>query len=144
MLWLWGMTAIANAGCPTAFDLGWMTGLWRHVDGAHQIEELWSAPGGGTLIGHGRTIHNGATAFFEHLMVRPSAADCPEYVAWPAGASPTVFAYVRHHGTEVVFEAPEHDWPQRITYRRSGDTLVATATDFTASKTVTTTLQLVP
>jgi hypothetical protein len=42
------------------------------------------------------------------------------------GAKPTVFRMITGSDGEVVFENPEHDFPQRIIYRReSADALFA-------------------
>ena len=41
------------------------------------------------------------------------------------GRAPTAFRLVEVSGQRAVFENPGHDFPQRIIYRREGDTLHA-------------------
>lgn len=40
------------------------------------------------------------------------------YIAQPSGRPPTPFRLLRIGEHEAVFENPEHDFPQRITYSR--------------------------
>ena len=40
-------------------------------------------------------------------------------------ATPVTFRLTKQTGNEVVFENPEHDFPQTILYRRTGDQLYA-------------------
>ena len=48
------------------------------------------------------------------------------YVAKPSqNAAETFFKLVKSSPNEAIFENPEHDFPQRIIYRRSGDKITA-------------------
>lgn len=48
------------------------------------------------------------------------------YLASPKGRQPaTPFKMIEMAANKVVFENPEHDFPQRIIYEREGDTLTA-------------------
>jgi hypothetical protein len=40
------------------------------------------------------------------------------YIASPSGQATTTFSLLRVSDTEVVFENPAHDFPQRVIYRK--------------------------
>ena len=111
----------------TITDLGWMSGDWKTPAGGRaQIEEHWTLPAGGTMLGMGRTIVGGKTVEFEYLRIE-QRADGIFYVASPQGRPPTDFKLTHLTGQEVVFENPEHDFPKRIIYIKNSDgSLVAT------------------
>ena len=102
--------------------LAWMAGCWR-ADGAEPGSvEQWTAPAGGTMLGMSRTVRGGRTAEFEFMQLRHLADGTLAFVPQPAGRPPTVFRLLRLTQAEVVFENPEHDFPQRIGYARDGET----------------------
>jgi hypothetical protein len=116
--------AFADPRPAGAATLGWLAGEWR-MDGDTRVEEHWTTPEGGKLIGMGRTVAGGKTVFFEYLRIE-DRADGTYYVAQPLGRPPTDFKLVRATASEAVFENPAHDFPKRIHYRREADgTLVA-------------------
>ena len=49
------------------------------------------------------------------------------YLAWPSGQDPVEFTRTGSTTTSRVFQNPAHDFPDRISYKRSGDTLEAKA-----------------
>jgi hypothetical protein len=44
----------------------------------------------------------------------------------PGGRAPVLFPLVASGRTSATFENRAHDYPQRITYRRNGNVMVAT------------------
>lgn len=102
-------------------DLAWMSGDWETVPGRTQIDEHWTKPAGGSMIGMSRTVAGGKTVFFEYLRIETRGADI-YYVAHPKGRTPgTDFKLVKVNGQEAVFENPSHDFPKRIIYRKNAD-----------------------
>lgn len=102
-----------------------MSGTWIGESGSTTTEEHWTLPRGGTMLGVNRTINNDQTVFFEYLRIE-HRADGIYYLASPKGHQPpTPFKLVQHTETKdhgrVVFENPEHDFPQRIVYQREGE-----------------------
>jgi hypothetical protein len=112
-------------------DLGWLAGHWRSeergavtgsngtggtVTGGTVTEELWTTPAGGLMLGLNRQIRPGRRAAFEFLRIEESAEGI-RYVASPGGGPATAFPLARTAERRVVFENPEHDWPQVIEYR---------------------------
>jgi hypothetical protein len=107
-------------------DLAWMSGHWESVRGGRWTEESWSAPRGGVMLGHSRSGSNDALREFEFLRLQAGADGVPVYLAQPGGRPPVAFRLTARSGTGATFENPAHDFPQRIVYRRSGDSMVAT------------------
>jgi len=103
-------------------DLAWLSGDWQTAPGGRaRIEEHWTVPAGGTMIGMGRTVVGGKTAEFEFLRIEQRGDDI-YYVAIPNARCPqTDFKLTRLSGQEVVFENPAHDYPKRVMYRKNSD-----------------------
>jgi hypothetical protein len=105
---------------PTVEQLAWMSGSWEGTAGKASIEEHWTPVAGGTLFGVSRTIVEGKTVAFEFLRIE-ARADGIFYVAQPGGRLPTDFKLTRLEGSEAVFENLQHDFPQRIIYKKNAD-----------------------
>ena len=50
-------------------DLAWLAGAWVGTRGKSSIEERWSPPLGGAMLGVSRTVKGGAMVAFEYLRV---------------------------------------------------------------------------
>ncbi|HYV05147.1 MAG TPA: DUF6265 family protein [Blastocatellia bacterium] len=116
-----------NAAQKSSVDqVGWISGCWVSDDGKERIDEQWTKPGGQSMIGMSRTVAGGKTVFTEHIQIRERDGQLAYIVAIGMGAKPVVFRQIKHTDGEIVFENPEHDFPQRIIYRReSADKLFA-------------------
>ncbi len=100
-----------------------MQGCWGASGGAEAGSgEQWTSSAGGAMLGMGRTVRNGKMLDFEFFQIRETAPGKLAYIAQPGGAAPTTFHLIRDDAGEFVFENPAHDFPQRIIYRRVGDT----------------------
>jgi hypothetical protein len=110
----------------TVGDLAWMSGQWTAEESGRWTEESWSAPRGGVMLGHSRSGRGEALREFEFLRLQAGADGVPVYLAQPGGRPPVAFRLAAHERTGATFENPAHDFPQRIVYRRSGDSMVAT------------------
>ena len=105
-------------------DLGWIAGCWESSDKGVLISEQWMKPAGGMMMGMGRTVKSGKTTTFEFVRIVQDASGIA-YVAKPAeNATETPFKLVKWSAAEAIFENVEHDFPQRVIYRRSGDKLL--------------------
>ena len=115
---------------PTITDLSWMSGDWQTAPGGRrQIEEHWTKVAGGSMMGMSRTVAGDKTAEFEYLRIE-QRADGVYYVAHPKARCPgTDFKLTRASATEAVFENPQHDFPKRIIYRKSGDDSLTASID---------------
>ena len=105
--------------------LAWLQGCWRIDAGNRIVEEQWSAPRGGTLLGSSRTVRDGKTVEHEFVIVREVSDGRLAYEVSPSGRPSTVFISTTIDARSVVFENLQHDFPQRVAYERSGDELQA-------------------
>jgi hypothetical protein len=106
-------------------DLRWLSGCWEFTTGSRTVTEYWLPPKGGTMLGLSRTVSGGRTVEWEFVLLR-AGTNGLEYVARPSGQAEAVFTSTSVRADEVVFENPAHDFPQRITYRRTSEGLSAT------------------
>ncbi len=81
------------------------------------------APEGGMMLGISRVISEKDT-MFEFLRIARDG-DGVAYLASPRGKPAVAFPLVESAEGLAVFADPEHDFPQRITYRRDGDSMTA-------------------
>ena len=107
-------------------DLGWMSGRWETAVGGRWTEEVWSAPRGGVMLGYSRTGTGEAMREFEFLRLAAGADGVPAYLAQPGGGPAVAFRLTAHSRTSVTFDNPGHDFPQPISYVRTGNRMVAT------------------
>ena len=117
-----GMLPTASTQTQTINDLAWITGDWQSASsGRAQVEEHWTKPAGATMMGVSRTIVGEKTAEFEYLRIEQRAEGI-FYVAHPKARCPgTDFKLTKLSDREAVFENPEHDFPKRIIYQKTGD-----------------------
>jgi hypothetical protein len=104
--------------------LAWLQGCWEAVSDDRIIEEHWMAPRGESMLGVSRTIRDGSLVAYELLVVREQG-DRLALEAHPSGQPAAVFVSSGIGEQDVVFENPEHDFPQRVGYERQGDNLVS-------------------
>jgi hypothetical protein len=95
-------------------DLAWMSGHWAATVDGMEMEETWSAPGGGLLLGMHRDISSERTSFEFFRIVETK--DGIVYLTQPAGQPPTPFKLTESAEKRVVFSNPTHDFPKRIIY----------------------------
>lgn len=113
-----------SAGPDSSVD--WIAGHWCGEFGDKIIQELWLPPHGGVAVGLGRTLSADRTTGFEYFRIT-EIDGVQSFVAQPGGQPPTVFGRTDGGDRWIRFENPEHDFPQRIEYRRDGDSLHAVA-----------------
>ncbi len=113
------------AGAAELARLRWIAGCWEQRTATRVTQEHWNAPMGGLMLGTSRTVVRDVAREFEFLRIEPRDAGIA-YVAQPGGRPPTVFPAVSVTDTAVTFENLQHDFPQRVIYRRVGaDSLIA-------------------
>jgi hypothetical protein len=109
-------------------DAAWLSGYWLSCSDGDQVSETWSDVRGGTSLGVNFTLSKGE-ASWEFLRIGPSSAnkESISFYAAPSGQAPAEFplAPAKSASARLVFENPAHDFPQRVTYERSGDRLNA-------------------
>jgi hypothetical protein len=124
-LLLLAATMVSQAVSSSVGDLAWLSGCWQYSAGSRTVTEFWLPPDGGTMLGLSRTVSGGKTVEHEFLLLRVGGRGV-EYVARPSGQAEAVFTATKVGSDEVVFENPAHDFPTRITYRKTSGGVVAT------------------
>jgi hypothetical protein len=119
-----GAVALDAADVPAArasiADLGWMAGSWAGNEGKTQMDEHWTAPKGGAMLGLHRDVVGGKMVSFEFLRIEETPGGLA-YLSMPQGRPVTAFPLAKLEGKRVVFENPTHDFPQRIIYWLEAD-----------------------
>jgi hypothetical protein len=120
-------TPAAGQSATTVLEnLDWMSGCWLSESPRRSIEEHWMRPLGGTLFGVNRTVAGGRTVASEFLQIREVRPDTLGYVAAPSGQAVTTFLFEKASEGGVSFWNPDHDFPQRISYKLAAtDSLAA-------------------
>lgn len=134
----------ASPGQVSVEQLGWMSGRWESVSGSRWVEEQWSAPRGGTMFGFSRTGEGAALAEFEFLRLARDERGAIAYFAAPGGRLPVPFRLTSAGASSATFENPAHDFPQRIVYRRDGETMTATISAGDGGNAISWTYRRVP
>ncbi len=126
-----GVLSFGSAG---AEPLDFLEGHWRSAPGPEVSEEVWTDGAGGIHLGVNRSISGDRAQAFEYLRIVSDAAGDVQYCAQPGGGPGTCFRMVESGEHHAVFENPDHDFPQRIRYARSGNLLTATISDLEGSQ----------
>lgn len=122
-------------GSP-AERLEWMVGTWVSEEEGAVTTERWCRGEGGALVGDSTTRADGEVVHSEVLRIEGRGGRLV-YIASPSGQATTEFTGDARCGSdqgncsrscEAVFENPEHDFPNTLTYGRcvQNDLLVAT------------------
>lgn len=110
--------------------LRFMTGCWRGqfgsgAAGPGTIEEYYSTPTSNMIIGVTRFMRAGRTVDFEFTRIMASDSGVT-LMPQPRGRPPTSFRMTASDSSSALWENPQHDFPQKISYRRiAGDSIIA-------------------
>jgi hypothetical protein len=120
-----GGLARAEAEAPSGVnEITWLTGCWESQSGDRIVEEQWTVPRAGSMLGVGRTVKGNALVEYEFVAIR-ERDNRLVYIAHPSGQPSAEFTSTSISSDSVVFENPQHDFPQRIGYQRTRDGLDA-------------------
>jgi hypothetical protein len=133
-----GRREVPRAGASPAKEVGiedlrFMSGCWRGTFASSErsgtIEEHYTDPASNLMLGTTRYLVEGAAVEFEFTQIR-RVGDGVELLPYPGGvASEHAFRLTSAGQQSAVFEAPEHDYPKRILYRREPDGALAARID---------------
>lgn len=127
----WISVLILSGAAPAALAAqtpslpAWLAGCWQQRSGNRESLEMWMPPAGGLMLGASRTIVGGAVREYEQLVLKMENGKLV-FTATPSGQQTASFTSTSVTDTSFVVENPQHDFPQRIIYRRRGtDSLIA-------------------
>lgn len=107
---------------PPAIDkLAWLAGNWRMEQAGRVGEEQWMAPVADVMLGMGRTIAKGRVIEHEFLQIRVGPGGDLFYIAQTSGRKEAAFQNTALTDKEAVFENPNNDFPQKISYTLNAD-----------------------
>jgi hypothetical protein len=114
-----GVLSLGGISLPSSAGdverLAWMEGRWVGEQDGATVEERWTGPIGGALLGIHADVKKGRLAFWEFLRI-DTTEEGTFYFASPRSAAPTPFKLVSLEEKRAVFENRQHDFPQRILY----------------------------
>lgn len=101
-------------------DAAWLAGRWVGTGLGGQLEEVWSPPAGGQMVGHFRLLQDGKPVFYEFMLLDVTEGGVrmrlkhfnPDYTAWEGKDDWTTFTPVSAIRAELTFSA--------LTIRRTG------------------------
>jgi hypothetical protein len=117
---IWMAAQATPSAMSVSIDrVAWLHGCWEQVGAQRIVEEQWMAPRGGSMLGMSRTVRDGKLLEYESVTIREDAGVLV-YDARPSGQPPASFRAKDVSNDAVVFENLQHDFPQRVGYRRNG------------------------
>jgi hypothetical protein len=105
--------------------LSWIVDRWVSTDGESTTYEHWEKTSNTLLTGGSETVKNGDTLFAEKLKIELTGENIYYIADVKHNPAPVRFKLTSITDTEAVFENPEHDFPQKITYKNTGGVLHA-------------------
>ena len=97
--------------------LSWMLDRWVSSNGDTKSYEHWEKVSGTEFTGGSETIRGGDTIFSEKLSIELTGGEIIYFADVKHNPEPVGFKLTGITESEAVFENPEHDFPQKITYR---------------------------
>ena len=112
----------SHADTPMTLDgLAWLVGNWVRHSPRGESTETWTRVSDNTMEGMAFSISGGSIRISEHLRIERLGNEV-FYTAKPGeNPMPTPFRLGVADGTQFVFENPDHDFPQTISYTRIGE-----------------------
>lgn len=94
-------------------DAAWLAGRWTGTGLGGQLEEVWSAPAGGQMVGHFRLVSDGKPVFYEFMLLDVADGGVrmrlkhfnPDHTAWEEKDAWTTFTPVSVSAEKLVFSA---------------------------------------
>lgn len=117
------LAAPAVAGPPARLP-AWMSGTWSGGSGEVWLDESWTTPRGGMMMGAARVGHGEALDVWEVTRIEQRGEGLV-FIAHPRGQAGGEFPMVGQGADWIEFANPAHDYPQRIRYWREGERLLA-------------------
>jgi len=114
-----GSTPAPQTPVAVSAPAAWLAGAWRSESG--DAGETWVQVDD-RMIGVGFATRNGATTWFEVMMLHTQGDDTL-LTAIPGGTATTEFTAIALGETSVELVNPAHDDPKRLRYTRTGDEL---------------------
>jgi hypothetical protein len=109
-------------------SMTWLAGTWKIDTGRGFIVEKWKSVNDSTLTGRSFFVKAQGDSVLQEsleLSLRKGQWTFTSTVQGQNNNQPVSFRVIFARGTEFISENPEHDFPQRIAYRRVKNNLFA-------------------
>jgi hypothetical protein len=113
----WLLLMAVTVSASEIDKLSFMAGCWAGPG----TFEMWMKPEAASMMGIGRTVRDGNVVSTEFFFVSENAGGITLNVQLRLATKVTPFRAKEVTSSSVTFENPEHDFPQRIIYRREAD-----------------------
>jgi hypothetical protein len=129
------LTAESGESSPTSLsEVAWIAGTWIGGAGDSFIEERWSQPVGGEMIGTFRMLESGEPVFYEFMRLATEPAGVvlqikhfgADLTAWEDAAETVDFELDQATDNRAVFVSIKDGLPETLTYRRTNEGLEVT------------------
>lgn len=109
-------------------DLGWLAGAWHGPVWGGHMEEHWTEPSGGCLLGMNRVVAEGKAIHREFLTIETSGQTTIMSVFIVRGTDGPIeavtFTLSEARENHAVFMNPDHDRLSQVAYTRTGFKMV--------------------
>lgn len=131
MLLLTTTSVAQDATCDNLAAVAWLEGLWEAEDAVRRTVEEWTVTTEQTMEGEGRVYRkdSGAHAGSESLRLVEMGGEVFYLAKTRGNELPIAFRLVTCEPGMATFENPDHDFPQRLVYRRSDESLHVDVSD---------------
>jgi hypothetical protein len=104
----------------TVADLAWLVGRWTGEGLGGRVEEAWSGPDAGSMVGYFRLVKDGKPVFYEIMTLLETEGSVemrlkhvnPDMTGWEEKNGYVTFKLVKHDETGAYFSG--------LTFRRVG------------------------
>ncbi|MBK0402448.1 hypothetical protein I5M27_05590 [Adhaeribacter sp. BT258] len=102
--------------------MNWLTGRWENQREGIKTVEIWERKPVDEFQVRGFMLEGTDTLFAESIKVASKKRNIFYTVTIPDqnNGKPVAFKLTGNSGSELIFENPEHDFPQKITYQKAG------------------------
>jgi hypothetical protein len=104
--------------------LGWIVDRWIYTDGEEITYENWVKTNDTLYSGESYTVRDGDTVFNEQLKIEKIGSDVFYTAIVKHNTGPVSFKLIELGDKRAVFENPEHDFPNRITYELRNNSIL--------------------
>ena len=112
-------------------NLKWLTGQWEGLQGKGVYHEEWELSENDELKGRAYMILKSEIVNVESLKIHVIDNSVYYTADVSHNPAPVSFRLTSHTDTLFVFENPEHDFPQKITYEKKDDNILIAVVEAT-------------
>lgn len=112
------LTVFTNSrGQNSTSDFKWLEGNWKGSMGSITFYEKWIVISDSLMIGQGVTLSGKDTLVVENLRIQ-KIGKFLAFIPAVGDSHPVLFTLTETKDDQWTFENMEHDFPQRITYKK--------------------------